>query len=122
MQKQFDDPINHFKKVVDDMKKESSIHPPSSLDENELLKNSDSFINIGYIFIKLIYNQLNFNDFFKSKQQKLNISYKDLDANINYDELEEKILAFGKDEGFFNKINLIKKPTNREYEFEVLFS
>lgn len=75
LQKQFDDPINYFKKVVDDMKKESSIHPPSSLDENELLKNSDSFINIGYIFIKLIYNQLNFNDFFKCKQQKLNISY-----------------------------------------------
>jgi vancomycin resistance protein YoaR len=51
-----------------------------------------------------------------------NISYKDLDANINYDELEEKILSFGKDEGFFNKLNLIKNPENREYQFEVLFN
>lgn len=54
--------------------------------------------------------------------QTFNISYKDLDANINYDELEEKILSFGKDEGFFNKLNLIKNPENTEYEFEILFN
>ncbi|MGN0027923.1 MAG: VanW family protein [Clostridium sp.] len=57
-----------------------------------------------------------------ANNQKFNISYKDLEANINYTELEEKILSFGKNEGFLNKINLIKKPTNREYEFEVLFN
>lgn len=57
-----------------------------------------------------------------ANDQNFNISYKDLDANINYAELEEKILNFGKDEGFFNKANLIKRPTNREYEFEVLFN
>ena len=57
-----------------------------------------------------------------ANDQKFNISYKDLDANINYDELEQELLSFGKDQGFFNKINLIKKPTNREYEFEVLFN
>lgn len=57
-----------------------------------------------------------------ANEQKFNISYKDLEANINYIELEEEILSFGKNEGFFSKINLIKKPTNREYEFEVLFN
>ena len=57
-----------------------------------------------------------------ANDQKFNISYKDLEANINYNELEEEILSFGKNESFFNKINLIKKPTNREYEFEVLFN
>lgn len=57
-----------------------------------------------------------------ANDQKFNISYKDLEANINYIELEEEILSFGKNEEFFNKINLIKKPTNREYEFEVLFN
>ncbi len=60
--------------------------------------------------------------FVTANDKKFNISYKDLEANINYNELEEKILSFGKNEGFFNKINLIKKPTNREYEFEVLFN
>lgn len=57
-----------------------------------------------------------------ANDQNFNISYKDLNANINYAELEEEILSFGKDEGFFNKVNLIKKPTNKEYEFEVLFN
>ncbi|MBE6052499.1 MAG: hypothetical protein E7212_01095 [Clostridium sartagoforme] len=57
-----------------------------------------------------------------ANNQNFNISYKDLDANINYNELEEKILNFGKNENFFNKLKLIKKPTNREYEFEVLFN
>lgn len=57
-----------------------------------------------------------------ANEQKFNISYKELEANINYNELEEKILSFGKNESFFKKINLIKKPTNREYEFEVLFN
>ncbi|MCF0149473.1 MAG: VanW family protein [Clostridium sp.] len=57
-----------------------------------------------------------------ANEQKFNISYKDLEANINYSELEEEILNFGKNESFFNKITLIKKPTNREYEFEVLFN
>lgn len=57
-----------------------------------------------------------------ANEKKFNISYKDLEANINYNELEEEILNFGKNESFFSKIHLIKKPTNREYEFEVLFN
>ncbi|WP_066894232.1 VanW family protein [Clostridium nigeriense] len=57
-----------------------------------------------------------------ANDQIFNISYKDLDANINYNELEDKILSFGKNEGFFKKLKLIKKPENREYEFEVLFN
>ena len=32
-------------------------------------------VNIGYIFVKLIYNQLNLKDLFKSKQKNLNVSY-----------------------------------------------
>lgn len=50
------------------------------------------------------------------------ISYKDLDANINYEELENEILSFGKSENFLSKLNLIKKPEKREYNFEVLFN
>ena len=45
-----------------------------------------------------------------ANDQKFTISYKDLDANINYEELEQELLSFGKDQGFFNKLNLIKKP------------
>ena len=50
------------------------------------------------------------------------ISYKDLDANINYEELENQILSFGKSESFLAKLDLIKKPNKRDYSFEVLFN
>lgn len=57
-----------------------------------------------------------------ANNQTFNISYRDLDANIDYNDIEDKILSFGKDQGFFSKLKLIKKPQNREYEFEVLFN
>lgn len=50
------------------------------------------------------------------------ISYKDLDANINYEELENQILSFGKSENFLAKLDLIKNPEKRDYSFEVLFN
>ena len=58
----------------------------------------------------------------EANEQNFEISYKDLEATINYEKLEDDILSFGKNEGFFRKINLIKKPENREYGFEVLFN
>lgn len=50
------------------------------------------------------------------------ISYRDLDANINYEELENQILSFGKSENFLAKLDLIKNPEKRDYSFEVLFN
>ena len=50
------------------------------------------------------------------------ISYRDLDANINYEELENQILSFGKSENFLVKLDLIKNPEKRDYSFEVLFN
>lgn len=58
----------------------------------------------------------------EANEQNFEISYKDIEATINYEKLEDDILSFGKNEGFFRKINLIKKPENREYGFEVLFN
>lgn len=54
--------------------------------------------------------------------KNFDILYKDLEATINYEKLESEILSFGKNDGFFKKVSLIKRPENREYEFEVLFN
>lgn len=37
----------------------------------------------------------------EAKEQNFEISYKDLEATINYEKLEDEILSFGKNEGFF---------------------
>ncbi|MBS5939804.1 VanW family protein [Clostridium sp.] len=57
-----------------------------------------------------------------ANSSEFKISYKDLDASLNSEDLVNEILNFGKNESFFKKLNLIKKPENREYEFEVLFN
>lgn len=57
-----------------------------------------------------------------AKEQTFEVLYKDLEATINYDDLENQIMSFGKDEDFFTKLSFLKKPENRKYEFEVLFN
>lgn len=49
-------------------------------------------------------------------------TYKDIDLIIPYDELEKKIFDYGKDQNFFTKVNLIKKPENKNYEFEFTYN
>lgn len=44
-------------------------------------------------------------------------SYKDIDVTIPYDEFENEILAYGKDKTFFEKLELIRKPEKKDYEF-----
>lgn len=79
LEKIYDDPIIHFKNVVEKMKDEDSYFIPSSLSSEELLEeDSDELINIGYVFLKLIYFELGFNEFFKNKQK-----YLDVEFNLN---------------------------------------
>lgn len=49
-------------------------------------------------------------------------TYKDIDVTIPYDDFEKKILAYGKNEGFFEKLNLIKKAEKKDYEFEFAYN
>jgi len=96
------------------------VYPGASILNKDLTGfNNDDLHNT---LVSLLNNISNKEISVNANGQSFNISYKDLDPNINYDELEEKILTFGKDQGFFTKLNLIKNPENREYEFEVLFN
>lgn len=49
-------------------------------------------------------------------------TYKDIDVVIPYDEFENKIFDYGKDQSFFTKINLIKKSEKKNYEFEYSYN
>lgn len=57
-----------------------------------------------------------------SENHDFNLPYTDLGINIDYETLEKEIMNFGKDSSFFNKLNLIRKPKNREYTFKVLYN
>lgn len=49
-------------------------------------------------------------------------SYLNLDTTIDYEGFENEVLSFGKDKAFNEKLNLIKEPQSRTYEFEVTYS
>ena len=46
-----------------------------SIDLNEELSTNDHKYNLGYIFLKYLYNELGLNKFFMEKQKKLNVNY-----------------------------------------------
>lgn len=76
LKKYYDDPIAHFKNEVETLKKENRINIPSKLSIDENLEiNTDVFLNLGYGFIKKIYQELNFKNFFLGKQKNLKINY-----------------------------------------------
>ena len=76
LKKEYEDPITHFKSEVEFLKKENKINVPSKLSIDEPLKINDNiFKNLGYGFIKKIYQELDFKNFFNDKQKKLKVSF-----------------------------------------------
>ena len=77
LKKKFDDPIDHYDKEAKRMnlarKEESTFKTEFNLNE-ELTKNDD-IKNLGYIFIKKIYEEIGLKDFFNSKQKQYNIKF-----------------------------------------------
>ena len=49
-------------------------------------------------------------------------TYKDIDVSIPYDDLENEVLSYGKNQSFFSKLNLIKKPEKKSYEFKFSYN
>ena len=75
LSKQYKNPIEHFKNEIEKMKQEETFSFPTSIDKEELLENDNELLNIGYVFIKILYQQLGIDNFLKEKKKDLNISY-----------------------------------------------
>ena len=75
--KLYDDPIKHFNDKASEREKELSLESQDSLiySLDEELDENIKPHNLGYIFLKNIYDELSLNDFFKQKQKPLNIEY-----------------------------------------------
>lgn len=111
LEKEFDNPIEHFKLVVKSMKSNDSFSIPDSLSKNEDLKiNSNNFKNLGYVFLKNIYNELGINSFLKSKQKSLKVNY-DLNSIFSLLVFSRILYPGSKKESFENK-NRFFEPFN----------
>ena len=75
LEKQFDDPISHFKKEVEILKKQFISKITTTFDINQDNTFEDDTFNIGYAYLKTIFKKLDINSVLKNKQYSSNIEY-----------------------------------------------
>ena len=75
LEKQFDDPISHFKKEVENLKKQFISKITTTFDINQDNTFEDDTFNIGYAYLKTIFKELDINSVLKNKQYSSNIEY-----------------------------------------------
>ena len=75
LEKQFDDPISHFKKEVEILKKQFISKITTTFDINQDNTFEDDTFNIGYAYLKTIFKELDINSVLKNKQYSTNIEY-----------------------------------------------
>lgn len=76
LEKSIENPIEYYKNEVDKMKEDAYFIIPDKISKDILLNmDSDNDKNIGYVFLKKIYEELGLSDFFSSKQKKSKIDY-----------------------------------------------
>lgn len=75
--KMYDDPIKFFNEKANEREKELLLENQDTFTYslNEELDEDIKPYNVGYIFLKKIYDELSLNDFFKQKQKYLNMEY-----------------------------------------------
>lgn len=93
LQKQYDDPIAHFKQVVKQMNEEEKLNNTPftlNINKNEMLeKGSQNTKNFGYSAFSKIYHGLGINTFFKTKFSSIKVSPNKLNNVF-------KLLVFGR--------------------------
>lgn len=75
LQKQYNDPISHFKQEVEKLKKEFSTKVTTTFDTNLDNDFNDDTFNVGYSYLKKIFQELDITSVLKNKQYSTNIEY-----------------------------------------------
>lgn len=76
LKKEFDDPIQHFKGVVQEMKAEQFINSfPEKIRKDEKISGDDKLLNVGYIVLKRIYEELGLKEFLNDKNKTIKVDY-----------------------------------------------
>lgn len=114
LEKEYDNPIEYFSKYA----KELETNLTYLLKNSKLEKNKSNLKNVGYLFIKKIYDELNLKHFFNSKQKNLKITY---DLNKIFSLLVfSRILFPGSKKETFEKRNRFFEPFD-DFELEDVY-
>ena len=106
LQKQFDDPVSHFKKVAEEKNAEQNtsrkISVPIDL-SSTMGTSEDNLKNVGYAVLKDLYKQLELDKFWKLILRKTSIQY-DLEAVFRLLVFSRILYPGSKRETFLNKV------------------
>ena len=75
LKKQFDDPVEYYKNYIDNLKKQRITKVTATFDTTKDNDFNDDTFNVGYVYLKMIFQQLNIAKILKSKQYETNIEY-----------------------------------------------
>ena len=75
LKKEFDDPISHYKKHVEELKKEFESKITTTFDMNQDNDFNDDTFNIGYSYLKKIFQELDIPSVLREKQYSSKIEY-----------------------------------------------
>ena len=75
LKKQFENPVEYYKNYIDDLKKQRITKVTTTFDITKDNDFSDDTFNIGYVYLKMIFQELNIAKILKSKQYETNIEY-----------------------------------------------
>lgn len=75
LKKQFDDPIVHYKNYVNELKKEFETKITTTFDLTKDNDFEDDTFNIGYAYLKRLFQDLDISSVLKNKQYSTNIEY-----------------------------------------------
>lgn len=116
----YDDPIKHFNELAKN--EEDPIDKNLTIKLTDQLNITNNIKNFGYSILKKLYNELNLNNFFSTKQSKLNIDYKlnDIFELLIYSRIlfpGSKKDAFDNKDIFFDKFDFSLKDLYRSLDF-----
>ena len=75
LKNKIDDPISYYKKYVDNLKKESTSKITTTFDIKQDNDFEDDTFNIGYTYLKKIFQDFDISSVLKNKQYSMNIEY-----------------------------------------------
>lgn len=118
----YDDPIKHFNDIANDREKELLLNNELIIKTNEILSDDFSPLNLGYIILKKIYNELKIKNFLNDKQNNLNINYKlnDILELLIYSRVlypGSKLDTYNNKESFFDNFDFSLKDLYRSLDY-----
>lgn len=75
LKKEFDNPVEYYKNYIDNLKKQHITKVTTTFDTTKDNDFNDDTFNVGYVYLKTIFQELNIAKILKSKQYETNIEY-----------------------------------------------